>query len=1351
MPEILTRTFPIVGIGASAGGLKAIEKLLLQLPSNTNMAFIIVQHLSRRFKSLMKDILAKDTQMSVVMAEHEMEVKPNYVYLIPAGYELRIENSKLLLEGRKQDDSPHFVIDIFLHTLGQDVGPKSVAVILSGTGTDGSRGIRTVKENGGIVMVQDPKSGEFDGMPLSAIDTQVVDFVLPPEAIAEKLITLSKIGSKKFLAESVLAKPKNTEETQELITLTSIMELIKKYHDVDFSQYKLNTIRRRIDKQMATGQISSLARYYQFLLENPPRVEELFQELLIGVTEFFRDPQAYKTLEAVVFPKLVGENKHKEIRIWVCACSTGEEVYSLAIALHKYAAERRMHPQFTIIATDVNNQALAIASKGHYAPSKLSAISEEMLDTYFNYNGEKFEVKSFIRDNIIFARNDATADPPFINLDMISCRNFLIYLQQPMQRKLLLNFHFGLKSGAYMWLGASENVLDFKDNFNVLSEKWKVFQTWGETPKIRKYYSIRNPELKRGVPTYLGDPYRLGDRSPLRQTRFSYAKVLLDKFVPTSILIDDEFQILYLAGGAGKFLNLPDMEVSKDLLSMVSESMVVIIRDALRRLLTEEGPLLYPNVGLQGSLASEGPMYNIYIESIITPFEKSLFLIEYRSPDPDMKKSPSLSVIDSSVIQANSYEVIRDLQDELALAKQEVQNSLEELETSNEELQSANEELLASNEELQSTNEELQSVNEELYTVNSELQARNKELTDANATIDNLLANTEIGTLFLDERLQIKLFTPTFTQVINLSDNDIGTSVDKFSFKWEYPNFQEDLKEVRQTLEPIEQEVRAQNGNLHYLVRINPLLVQNRLEGLIILLIDITSRKEGELLLAETEKYHRQILDFLPLKVFILDKEGVIRFSNTEQSYANDQKLVGITYEDALKDSHKQKFLAAFSACKTDTATQSYHYIERSTEGKSQLFYAEIRTFQLEGERENSFMLSIINLAGNTLVNETEVEHIQLFNQITAAKETFISIKDEQFKYIYANCGFLHLLRKPYASVIGSNDFALFPSDIASQLRANDEKVLVESQTFSEIETLTHHDKTVKINSIKYLMVRNEQTYIIQIGTLLDFGMIQEKENGLPDAYIELENLVDQRTASLVKTNQQLRTLTRTMAHDLRGPLRAIYAFGEVLKIDFSQKLGERENDILTKMLRQSGQMAQIIDGLLSYLKLERVELQKEWIDVEAMVKEIWEDLQYLRTTDDFELIFRDTPALWADFTFTKQIFTNLLSNAMKYRHEDRKSIIEVGAFKENDENYFTYFIKDNGIGFEPADNKKIFEVFERLYEAKSKEGHGVGLSIVQKAMEIQGGHAWAKGDLGLGATFYLKFPASPEETESIS
>ncbi|MEM7369132.1 MAG: chemotaxis protein CheB [Bacteroidota bacterium] len=830
---MILKPFTIVGIGASAGGLKALEELFQHLSDNTGQAFVIVQHLSRKHISLMDQILGRDTRMPVLTAEDRMEVQPNHVYLIPAGKLLTIDNYRLQVDAQHPSRLPSFVIDHFFHSLGQSLKDQSIGVILSGTGTDGSKGIQTIKEQGGITLVQDPRSGQFEGMPNSAIQTQMVDFVLNPENIARKLSALPLVQRETDL-------PQNDKLSGGLSKLDPIdghmrhlLELLFKSKGVNFFNYKTGTLQRRIEKNMLAHDIANLEEYVIFLRNNPQQLDRLFHEILINVTGFFRDPEAFGKIEKDILPRLFspGENQ-EEVRIWHCGCSTGEEVYSLLMLIFDHCEAHQLSPKLKILATDLDDQALEIARMGRYTPAMMEGVSKNHVEKYFEYDEFVYTIKKDLRNQVIFSVSDATKDPPFIHMDLIVCRNMLIYLKPPIQEKLFLNFHFSLKAGRFLWLGSSENILNMPSNFSSLSSNWKIFQHHGHTPPFKKSY--HQPSILQEQSSFSSKEtvFPLIDRRTHR-SRMGLMNTLLDRYVNSCVVMDAEFEIVFVVGSAGHYLQLSKGMASMNLLSMIPQHLIVVVRDAIKRLNKGEGAVLYPGV-FPGEEEQEGFDLLFDILPISKTTKEVYFLMEWREIGRDMEASPEVRVLAAPDPQ-ETMDLIFELQEELQISHHEVQTIMEELETSNEELQASNEELQASNEELQSTNEELQSVNEELHTVNHELEERNKELIILYRQVDYLLNSIGIISLLLDLELRIQFFTPSIVHYVPLKQTDIHRKITDFHFLDEYEGLQEEIHSVIQSGQATGNHFHGKNEKISYRIEVKPFLeVSQKMSGIVI-------------------------------------------------------------------------------------------------------------------------------------------------------------------------------------------------------------------------------------------------------------------------------------------------------------------------------------------------------------------------------------------------------------------------------------------------------------------------------------------------------------------------------------
>ncbi|MEI7894592.1 MAG: chemotaxis protein CheB, partial [Myxococcales bacterium] len=828
-PHDEPRRLRIVGVGASAGGLEAIERFFDHMPADSGLAFVVLQHLSPDHKSLMVEILSKRTAMPVKQVEDGTAIDVNTIYLLPPKKSMVIKGERLHLN-EKVVGEISLPIDMFFRSLADDLGDRAIAVVLSGTGTDGMRGVQAIKEAGGMVMVQDPASAKFDGMPKAASGTGLVDYLLPPEEMPAELLRF--IGHLARASVRSLAPGDDGDNN----SLGTIFKLLRDKTTVDFTFYKPTTVLRRIERRMSIHQISKLDDYVHFARETPQEVSSLYKELLISVTKFFRDPEAYEILTKKVIPQIIEDTQSDEtIRVWVPGCATGEEAYSIAMAFIEALEGARRSIDIKVFATDIDKDAIEFASAGIYPESVAGDLSLERISRFFVQDGDSFHVTRPLRQRVIFATHNVIKDPPFTRTDLISCRNLLIYLQPVLQQKVLSLFSFGLKPDRFLMLGTSETVGDMAEAFRPIDTKWKIYQGLGA---VRR----RLNDILSVVParTVGRQTVRHGGQLTEEQIALDYAlHALVDEFAPTALLVDDQLRLINVFGDASGYLKVPSGTASLNLLSMLSRRMSSVLSMAAHKALRSEKDVWYRGIPIGG----DGPDANLEVSLRIRHFAepksgRRFLLIMFE----DAKTSlATRGEMDHGLdVSAQAEQRITDLQQELQYTKENLQATIEELETSNEELQATNEEMLATNEELQSTNEELRSVNEELNTVNSEYQAKILELTELNADMDNLLASTNIGKVILDEHLCIRKFTPPVTSQINVMPRDIGRPIEHISSNLLNDHFLEDLQDVLRSGQATEKTVQSRDARV-YQQRIMPYIAEPRqVKGLVVTFVDVT-------------------------------------------------------------------------------------------------------------------------------------------------------------------------------------------------------------------------------------------------------------------------------------------------------------------------------------------------------------------------------------------------------------------------------------------------------------------------------------------------------------------------------
>jgi two-component system CheB/CheR fusion protein len=832
--------FPIVGIGASAGGLETLEAFFSKMPPEANIAFVIIQHLSPNFKSIMASILAKHTRMAVSEIEDGTILEPNRVYLNPPKKNVAVFNRTLHLMDPVKSGAINMPIDFFFRSLSEDQKEKAIGIIVSGTASDGTLGVKAIKGEGGMVMAQDPETAKYDGMPRNAIGTGLVDLILPVERMPNALIS--------YLKHPFLKSPGkiNISETNIQHQLQKVFALIRKATGHDFSQYKRTTVHRRIERRLAVHQISKLADYIIYMQKNPLEIDALFKDLVIGVTSFFRDQEAYEVLEGKVLPELLqGKKPGDPFRCWVVGCSTGEETYSLAVIVSEVMEKLKKHLNVQIFATDIDEEAIENARKGIFPDSIASDVSKERLDKFFIKDDGVFRIKKQIRDMVIFSLQSVIKDPPFSRLELVSCRNLMIYLDHTLQKKIIPLFHYTLNPGGVLLLGTSETIGEFTELFQPLNAKWKVFQRKENPTKGIIYYptKIRYGGQERIEPD---DPRNMPGVADIQAVA---EKAILNEYAPMGVLIDDKYEILHFVGQTGKYLVPPSGKPSFNILKMAREDLKYKLTAALHKVVRGKKRIDCKNVRVKNN--NTFCMVDISISPVTDeglPPGLLLVLFEEKTteclPDEKPGKQPGKK---TQVI------AVRQLEHELQSTREYLQATIEELETSNEELRSNNEEMQAVNEELQSTNEELetskeelQSTNEELTTVNSELQNNVNELSKAIDDMNNLLAATEIASIFMDSLLNIKRYTPAAARIIKLIPTDIGRPLSDLKTSFPGVNLSEHAKKVLKDLNTLETEILSEDGIWHALKVMPYRTSENVIAGVVMTVMDIHRVKQAE-------------------------------------------------------------------------------------------------------------------------------------------------------------------------------------------------------------------------------------------------------------------------------------------------------------------------------------------------------------------------------------------------------------------------------------------------------------------------------------------------------------------------
>lgn len=860
--------FYIVGIGASAGGLEALEQFFSNMPSECVMAFVVIQHLSPDYKSFMPELLSKRTKLKVYQIQDGMKIEPGCVYLNPPRYNVMMSNGRFVLKAHESAQKVNLAVDTFLESLAANQKEKSVGVILSGTGSDGTRGCRSIKECGGLVLVQDDKTAKFNGMPKSVISTKAYDYILAPGEMADVITNQVSLISEKELSEEKAVEAKDT--------LSQIFDIIKKKYSIDFGLYKQSTVLRCLDRRMRICQQPSFDEYLLYLNDSTEEIDHLYNSLLIGVTKFFRDQEAFETIRNQVIPEIL---KNKEsgapVRIWVAGCSTGEEAYSLAILFREYMDSIQKNYNVKIFATDIDANAIEYASVGAYPDSIAEDVSLERLNRFFIKRRDVYQVTKAVREMVIFSLHNLINNPPFYKIDLISCRNLLIYFKPKLQTRIISSFQFALESSGFLFLGTSETTGEMSSYFSSFDAKWKIFRRKDTAKRpLVDDFSVVSTGVKVMTSNHPDDYlWRVTKNNWEMEDIYLH---LIEQCLPSCVVVDEFGELVQVCGDADRFLRVPKGRATNEIQKMVPKELTTAIGTAVNKVRKEKNTVIYTNIRTG---AADGQLtINLVVRPLFTRKNGMLILIEFQEIKSEQNVEEWVENFDTV---AKLQERINDLEQELQYTKESLQTSIEEIETSSEELQSANEELLVSNEELHSTNEELQSVNEELIVVNTQYQYKIQELADLNNDMTNFINSTTIGTIFLDTNLCVRKFTPAVTREINLLEQDINRPINHISHNLIGEDIIKTSEEVMESLIPVEREVKSSHGRW-YIVKYSPYRTsENIIKGVVISLVDITLRKEAEDSLMSSMLRYEKLIAFSPYAIFLI-KDNLIQLTNHE-------------------------------------------------------------------------------------------------------------------------------------------------------------------------------------------------------------------------------------------------------------------------------------------------------------------------------------------------------------------------------------------------------------------------------------------------------------------------------------
>lgn len=1325
--------FHVVGIGASAGGLEPLERLFTHLPADTGMAFVVVQHLSPDFKSLMSELLSRRTTMPVRVAEHEMQVEPNSVYLIPPTKEMTIKQRRLLLHNKDPRHGLALPIDLFFRSLAQDLGERSVAVVLSGSGSDGSRGIQEIRRAGGTVFCENPDTAQFNGMPVSAMNTGVVDQVLTAEEIAGAIARLGAPGAGIDASAPESAPDRGGD---------AILRLLRDEYGIDFSHYKVPTVTRRIERRLALNRSLDLDMYLEHLRTDPRELNSLYEDLLIGVTRFFRDEATFAILENRVIPDIVERNNGDEqIRVWVPGCATGQEPYSIAMLLHERLALVRRQLDIKILATDVHKTSLEVASAGVYSELQLAGVSPDRIKRFFTLKTDGYHISQALRESIVFAPHNLIRDAPFTKLDLVACRNLLIYFQPHAQKTVLTLFHFCLKPGGYLFLGSSETPGPMLDEFDTIDEHAKLY---------RKRRDIALPrDLKLPLARSAG---AAAGRSALNSLSRSSTAIqpqllaaydrLLDRFMPPSFLVDADGTLVDSFGGVSPLLRVRERRPSTFLLDMLSEELKAVVSGAMHRIRRNPETVTCTDVVVPGQPVP----YHITAEPIrLAQGAVTHVLITFEAagaarPDRLVAGGAADSAVAPRPGTSGSSVHLDSLEEELSYTKQNLQAAIEELEATNEELQATNEELIASNEELQSTNEELHSVNEELYTVNAEYQKKNVELQELNNDIEHLLNGTDVATLFLDRELCIRKFTPRIAQTFDLLPQDIGRSIRSFSHDLTHPALIADLERVLTEGVTVETQTFDSDDRCYFLrilpyrARIKPdapAVDGARPDGVVLTLIDISALEEARAKLAQLSAIVESSDDAIVGNTL----DGVVTTWNNGAcrlyGYAAGE-IIGRHFSVLQPPDRRDEVEAMLSQVRQGRPVERVEAVGLRKDGG--LINVAIKFSPIFDAAGTAIGVSAIArdiaplIRSRFDVAERE-ERIRLLLDSTAEAIYGIDLNG-LCTFCNPACARILGYESP-ASLIGRQmhplvhhtkaDGSPYPAEQSSIYDAMRHRI----EAHVDDEVLWRADGTsFPAEYWSHPIIRGDEV----LGAVVTFLDITERR---------------QAESEIQEGSRRREQFLAMLSHELRNPLAAILSATRVLEGDSVAETVRQEAGLVVE--RQARHMARLLDDLLDVARITRgrIVLRNERLDLRDTTRSAVEALQPFLAENHSQLEVTIDPEpipVVGDPARLQQIQANLLSNASKYSPPG--SLITLEVTRDGDQAMIR--VCDHGRGIEREMLPKIFDLFVQGDKSldRSGSGLGIGLTLLRSLVDLHNGTVEAHSDgPGCGSMFTIRLP----------
>jgi two-component system CheB/CheR fusion protein len=1298
---------PIVGIGASAGGLESLERLFRALPARTGAAFVVIQHLSPDFKSLMDELMSRFTDLTIHRATAGVKAEADHVYLLQPGKELEIRDGAFELFDRDPHVGLALPIDRFLSSLAQDSAQRAAAVILSGSGSDGSRGVKRLHAAGGLVLVEDPDTARFDGMPRAAIAAGVADHVAPADELASVLIEFASDGG------AGRGGPESALLAEVFIQLRGVL-------GIDFAQYKLPTVTRRTRRRAALRQLPSLEAYVEVLRSDERELAALGHDLLIGVTRFFRDPAVWESLDNRVIPRLAEESTAESgLRAWVAGCATGEEAYSVAMLLLDATAGKSPAIAVKVFATDVHSHALERAGQGIYDAESLANVAEVRRRRYFIARSDgRYQVAPHLRHAVVFARHDLLKDAPFTQLDLVSCRNLLIYFRPAAQKHALSLLPYGLRIGGALLLGPSEVPGEIANEFESLDEPCRIY--------VKRRLTRRPPVLSMTKP--LTGLQRA--RPQLADTPLlTLYDAVLDHVMPPSFLIDADHNIIDSFGGAERLLRVRRRRSSMDFLDLVPESARLALGAALTRAARERAAVRFDAIQWP-TRDSEAQTVDLRVDPLDAEGRPRAYLVAILSEAQRAQSSLAPARVDMGELSAERFTT---LEQELKQSRETLQSTLEELESSSEEMQATNEELMASNEELQSTNEELHSVNEELHTVNAELQSKIHELSDLNHDMRLLFENIEVAIIFLDSELRIRRFTPRAAALFGLMEHDQGRALTSFQTPFKRPSLMADIGACRDIGQSSEYEVVDHHGNTH-LVRINSYTGPDSTYGVVLSITDLTAlaaaRKRVELL--------SSIVDSTGDAVIGLDQQQRITAWNPAavRLYGfMEQEALGMSFERLLPAEGRAEFHAAFAAAWNGSVVS----LEAA------------RLHQGGTPIAVSTTLSAVRDPGGAVIGVSKIDRDirerkrreaalaererRLADLYDHSPDMFAFVELRSGRILEFNETLVRTLGYTAEELWGMAFSNLFTTDTRESVRLFEDAVCQSGEARDLEMTMVRKDGTHLYVSLSATGERDQTGAVVRSRSVARDMTLRR-----------------QAARELIEASRMRERFLALVSHELRTPLGALRSATALLSHpSANEDTRQRAIEVLN---RQAAQMTRLLGDLLdvSLITHDRFELSRVPLDLREPVRSAIDAVVTTRAKIGVRIVTampEEPLPLLGDPARLEQVFTNLLNNAVRHSPAGTKIVVALEQFGSR----ARATVSDEGDGIVAERLQTIFELFSRTREpGDGASGLGLGLGIARRIVAGHEGLMLAESEgLGRGSRFIVELPLHeiPQQTQA--